>query len=115
MKSLSIRDLKNNPSMMTRYLGDNESVFITKHSNPIGITIPLKDDLFSVGIKKVVVLEQYKEGKISLGKMAEFLNISKKEAMNLLKNLDIDWLEYEQSELDDQINVAKEILKNDNI
>jgi len=32
MQSLAIRDLKNNPSNMTKYLENNEAVFITKHS-----------------------------------------------------------------------------------
>jgi len=37
MQTISIRDLKINPSNMTKFLERNESVFITKHSKPIGI------------------------------------------------------------------------------
>ena len=111
MQSVAIRDLKNNPSNMTKYLENNESVFITKHSKPIGITIPLNDDTLSIGLKKVVAIEQYKEGMISLGKMAEFLEISKKEAMHLLNRLGIDWLAYEKEEMDEQMKVAKAVVK----
>jgi antitoxin (DNA-binding transcriptional repressor) of toxin-antitoxin stability system len=111
MQTVAIRELKNNPSNMTKYLAENQSVFITKHSKPIGITIPLNDDTFSVGIKNVVALEQYKEGLISLGKMAEFLSITKQEAMHLLNRLDIEWLAYEDAELDEQISVAKKYAK----
>ena len=111
MQSVAIRDLKNNPSNMTKYLENNESVFITKHSKPIGITLPLNDDTLSIGLKKVVAIEQYKEGMISLGKMAEFLEISKKEAMHLLNRLDIDWLEYDKEDLDAQMKVAKSVAK----
>ena len=96
---------------MTKYLENNESVFITKHSKPIGITIPLNDDTLSIGLKKVVAIEQYKEGMISLGKMAEFLEISKKEAMHLLNRLNIDWLEYDKKDLDIQMKVAKGVAK----
>ena len=60
MKTVAIRDLKNNPSNMTKYLENNESVFITKHSRPIGVTLPLNDDTLSVGIKNLVAIEQYK-------------------------------------------------------
>jgi predicted HTH domain antitoxin len=111
MQSVAIRDLKNNPSNMTKYLENNESVFITKHSKPIGITIPLNDDTLSIGLKKVVAIEQYKEGMISLGKMAEFLEIGKKEAMHLLNRLNIDWLEYDKKDLDIQMKVAKGVAK----
>ena len=44
-----------------------------------------------------MAIEQYKEGLISLGKMAEFLSITKQEAMHLLNRLDIEWLEYEDA------------------
>lgn len=107
MQTVAIRDLKNNPSNMTKYLENNESVFITKHSKPIGITIPLNDDTLSIGLKKIVAIEQYKNGLISLGKMAEFLEIDKNEAMSLLNRLGIDWLEYTKEELHEQVNIAK--------
>jgi len=65
MQTVAIRDLKNNPSNMTKYLENNESVFITKHSRPIGITLPLNDDTLSIGIKNLVAIEQYQNGLIS--------------------------------------------------
>jgi predicted HTH domain antitoxin len=111
MQTVAIRDLKNNPSNMTKYLENNESVFITKHSRPIGITLPLNDDTLSIGIKNLVAIEQYKNGLISLGKMAEFLEITKQEAMSLVNRLGIDWLDYDQDELDSQFDVARKYAK----
>ena len=111
MRTIAIRDLKINPSNMTKYLEKNELVFITKHSKPIGITLPLNDDTLSIGLKNVVALEQYRHGLISLGKMAEFLEISKKEAMSLLNRLGIDWLDYNKNELDNQIDIARKYAK----
>ena len=111
MQSVAIRDLKNNPSNMTKYLENNESVFITKHSKPIGITLPLNDDTLSIGVKKLVALEQYKTGLISLGKMATLLDISKKEALHLLHTLQIDWLEYDEEELNAQVHSAAKYAK----
>ena len=107
MRSVAIRDLKNNPSNMTKYLENNESVFITKHGKPIGITLPLNDDTLSLGIKKLVAIEQYRNGLISLGKMAELLEISKEEAISLINHLDIDWLEYDENELNTQLDILK--------
>ncbi len=111
MKTVAIRDLKNNPSNMTKYLQNNETVFITKHSKPIGVTIPLNDDTLSLGLKKTVAIEQYKNGLISLGKMAEFLEISKKEARSLVNTLGIDWLDYSKEELEDEVKTIKKFAK----
>ena len=111
MQTVAIRDLKNNPSNMTKFLENNESVFITKHSRPIGITLPLNDDTLSIGIKNLVAIEQYQKGAISLGKMAEFLEISKEEARSLVHRLGIDWLGYEEEELESQVNIAKKYAK----
>lgn len=96
---------------MTKYLENNELVFITKHSRPIGVTLPLNDDTLSVGIKNLVAIEQYKNGLISLGKMAEFLEISKQEAMSLVNRLGIDWLDYDEAELNTQLDIAKKYAK----
>ena len=102
MQSVAIRDLKNNPSNMTKHLENGESVFVTKHGKPVGITLPLNNDVFSVGVKKAVAIELYKMGVVSLGKMAEILEIKKQEAMGLLNSADVDWLE------DNTDTIAKE-------
>jgi predicted HTH domain antitoxin len=115
MHTLAIRDLKNNPSNMTKFLENNESVFITKHSKPIGVTIPLCNDTLSIGVKNILVLEQYKNGLISLGKAAELLSITKDEAMSLFNRLGIDWLDYSDDEINNQTQIAKKYTKNDNI
>ena len=107
MQTVAIRDLKNNPSNMTKYLEKGESVFVTKHNKPIGITIPLNDDVLSMGIKKAVAIEQYRLGLISLGKLAQFLSISKQKAIRLLNDLKIDWLDYSAEEIEDQLQNAK--------
>lgn len=93
MEALAIRDLKNNPSNMTKHLSSGKSVFVTKHGKPIGITMPLNDDIFSIGVKKAVALELYKNELISLGKMAEILEIDKEEAMQLLDTQNISWID----------------------
>ena len=50
---------------------------------------------------------QYKRGLISLGKMAEYLSISKPEATRLVDRLGIDWLDYAPEELEEQVTSAR--------
>ena len=87
-------------------------VFVTKHGKPIGITIPLDDDSLSIGIKKAVALQLYKDESISMGKMAQMMGISKQEAMKLLNDLKIEWLEYTKDELEKEAEKIQKWIKN---
>ena len=57
----------------------------------------------------VLPLDYYRQGLISMGKMAELMDISKPEAMKLLNDLPIDWLDYTEKEIDDQASVLKKL------
>ena len=102
MHSVAIRDLKNNPSNMTKFLEKGEPVFVTKHGKPVGITLPINNDVFPLGIKKAVAVELYKMGVISLGKMAELLELKKQEAMSLLNSANVNWLEDDAKVIEDE-------------
>ena len=78
---------------MTKFLEKGEPVFVTKHGKPVGITLPINNDVFSLGVKKAVAVELYKMDVISLGKMAELLELKKQEAMSLLNSANVNWLE----------------------
>ena len=102
MHSVAIRDLKNNPSNMTKFLEKGEPVFVTKHGKPVGITLPINNDVFSLGVKKAVAVELYKMDVISLGKMAELLELKKQEAMSLLNSANVNWLEDDAKVIEDE-------------
>lgn len=89
---------------MTKHLEKGESVFVTKHGKPVGITLPLNNDVFSIGVKKAVAVELYKTGVISLGKMAELLELKKQEAMHLLNSINVNWLEDDAKVIEKEAN-----------
>jgi len=95
---------------MTKHLEQGESVFVTKHGKPLGITIPFSEEMLAMGMLKAVALEQYKQGLISVGKMAELMGMNKPKAMKLLNDLQIDWLDYTEDELDVQMKVLEKSL-----
>lgn len=78
------------------------------------IQLPV-DILYSLGIdktrieyfvKKNFLLELYREGRISLGRMAALLEVSRTEMLGILKDSKIP-LNYGVSELDEDIETAK--------
>ncbi len=75
------------------------------------------DLLYSLGIdkahleyfiKKNFLLELYREGKISLGRMAALLGLSRIEILGIMKDSNIP-LNYGVSELDEDIETAKRL------
>jgi len=78
------------------------------------IQLPV-DILYSLGIdntrfeyfvKKNFLLELYREGRISLGRMAALLEVSRTEMLGIMKDSKIP-LNYGVSELDEDIETAK--------
>ena len=103
MYSITIRDLKNNPAIMTHHLEEGRPVFVTKHGKPIGITLPFDDSLVNQSIKELFFFDLYKQGEISFGKLAEFLDVSKEHLRKMFVALDLPVIDYPPSEVDDEL------------
>ncbi len=91
---------------------------VAEHTQMIKTEIQLPVDiLYSLGIdktrmeyfvKKNFLLELYREGRISLGKMAALLGMNRTEMLGILKDSNIP-LNYGVSELDEDIETAKRL------
>jgi len=53
-------------------------------------------------VSKNIAIKLYKRGIISLGKMSEMLDISKKEAMSLLNSLNIVWIDEDYEVIEEE-------------
>lgn len=107
MYSIAIRELKNSPSNLTRCLEQDEYVFITKHGKPIGVAIPLSDDNLCFGLTRATALQAWKQGDISLGKMAELLRTDKAQLRETLSAMHLPIL---SEDVDEAIAEAKQLL-----
>ncbi len=104
MHSIAIRELRNNPASLTHCLERNEYVFITKHGKPIGVALPLTDENLSIGLAKAAALQAWRNGDISLGKMAELLEMPKDELRQLLARMNLPVLDYPVDEVADEVD-----------
>jgi len=98
MTSIAIRELRNSPSNLTRSLEQDEYVFITKHGKPIGVAVPLSNDNLRFGLTRATVLQAWKQGELSLGKMAELLETSKDELRKILAEMNIPVINQDANE-----------------
>jgi len=95
MQTIGIKDLQVNPAILTRSLEADEYTMITKRSKPIGLALSFNDTIITKGLKTSLMLDAYKKGLLSLGQVAEALDISKEKAMKLLSTIGIDVVEYD--------------------
>ena len=109
MKSITIRDIKNNPATMTGYLANGEPVFVTKHGKPIGVTLPLDDSIVNQSLKELLFFDLYKKGEISFGKLAEFLGVRKDKLRRMFASLDMPLIDYDVSEVARELKAFKNL------
>lgn len=95
MQTVAIRDLKTNPSVLSKPLENGEHIFITKRNKPIGITLPLSDRIFKSGLVEALAIDAWHEGSISLGKLAAMLQKDKLETMQMLSDLGYEPIDYD--------------------
>ncbi|MGB3919353.1 UPF0175 family protein [Thiothrix litoralis] len=104
MHAIAIRELRNNPASLTRSLEQNEYVFITKHGKPIGVAIPLTDENLQIGLTKATALQAWRNGDISLGKMAELVHMEKRELRHVLSSMGLPMIDYPADEVSAEID-----------
>jgi len=107
MNSIAIRELRNSPSNLTRSLEQDEYVFITKHGKPIGVAVPLSNDNLRFGLTRATALQAWKQGELSLGKMAELLQTDKAELRETLSAMHLPVI---NESVDDALEEAKKLL-----
>jgi antitoxin (DNA-binding transcriptional repressor) of toxin-antitoxin stability system len=89
MQAVAVKDLRNHPSHLTGPLERNEHVVITRHGKPIGVAVPLNDENLSIGLARATALQAWRAGEISLGKMAELVQMDKNELRALVAGLEL--------------------------
>ena len=109
MFSVTIRDIKNNPAMMTSQLEEGNSVFLTKHGKPIGVTLPLDDSMINQSIKELLYFDLYKKDEISFGKLAEFLGVNKRKLRKMFTTLEMPIINYEAKDVIDELKDFKNL------
>jgi len=108
MLSVGIKEIKNNPSVITNGVKDsNEYLFISKRGKPIAVAMSLDNEVFDYGFKKWILIKAYKKGDISLGQLSKALNLSYSDTMEMLGLLGIEVIDYD---LNDDINTLEKLL-----
>ncbi len=108
MLTIGIKELKNNPSILTKGVEDrDEYLFISKRGKPIAVAMSLDNEVFDHGFKKWVLIKAYKKGDLSLGQLAKALEQSYADTMEMLGVLGVAVIDYD---LDDELPTIEKLL-----
>jgi len=95
MTTIGIKDLQVNPAILTRTLESDEYAMITKRSRPIGLAVSFGDPVITRGLKTSLMIDAYQKGLLSLGQIAQALELSKQQTMQMLSTMGIDVVDYD--------------------
>lgn len=105
MLSVGIKELKDNPSMLTKAAEDGDMSILTKRGRPIGIMLPWSDEIIVKGYKEALSIEAFKSGLLTLSQLAEAIHITKAEALELIGKMNIPFIEHSTDEIQEELAV----------
>ncbi len=108
MLTVGIKEIKNNPSIISKGVEDRDNyLFISKRGKPIAVAMSLDNEVFEHGFKKWVLIKAYKKGDLSLGQLSKALELSYLDTMKMLGVLGIAVIDYD---LADEIETIEKFL-----
>ena len=106
MLTVGIKEIKNNPSIITKGVEDsNNYLFISKRGKPIAVAMSLDNEVFDHGFKKWILIKAYKKGDLSLGQLSKALEQSYQDTMQMLGVLGVAVIDYDLE--DDMLTIEK--------
>jgi len=107
MFSIGMKELKNNPKNLGDHLEHKELALITKRGKPIGIALPWDDSILGQGYRQTLAVRAFEGGALTLGQLADTMEISREEALMLLKTLGIAYIQRDAEELEEELEVLR--------
>lgn len=98
MQTVGIKELKTNPSVLSKAFEGREYLLITRRGKPIGIAAAFDDGVLDLGFKKWIAIRSFASGDLSLGQVAGVFEKTKEEMMRLLSGLGIPIADYDLAE-----------------
>jgi len=105
MKTIGIKSLQTNPSLLTHAFEKGEYSLITKHGTPIGIAVGFDSLILDEGLKNYLALKAFENGDLSFSQLANSLGKNKSETMLFLGSLNITFADYSLQEEEETIRL----------
>jgi predicted HTH domain antitoxin len=108
MVTIGIKELKNNPSIISKGVENRDDyLFISKRGKPIAVAMSLDNEIFDYGFKKWILIKAYAKGDLSIGQLSKALKLSYIDTMEMLGTLGMAVIDYD---LDDDLDTIEKLL-----
>jgi antitoxin (DNA-binding transcriptional repressor) of toxin-antitoxin stability system len=109
MLSVGIKELKDNPSMLTKAAQEGELSILTKRGKPIGIVLPWSDEIMIKGYKETLSFEAYKNGLLTLSQLSEIIKKEKAQTLQILGKMNIAYIDHQKTDIDEELAVLEKM------
>lgn len=103
MDAFSIRDLRERSGELVRELESGRLAVLTQHGRPVGVTVPLSEQLLQYGVPLALAVELFRTHTVSLGLAAKIAGLAYIEFVEELGRLGILVVDYDPAELSEEL------------
>ncbi len=105
MQTFSIRDLRDRSGELTREAEEGRLSLITKHGQPLLVTVPFTGDLLQHGVRKALAMSLLRSGDISVGKAAEIAGLAYVDFLPYVTALGLYAVDSDEAELAAELKI----------
>lgn len=111
METFSIRDLRERVGELTQQLETGHLSIITKHGQPLAVTVPVDEVLLKNGATFALATKLYDQGDVSLGYAAKMCGMAYVDFMQAMGAQGIAVIRYEPGELEAELETVRALFK----
>ena len=107
MQTFSIRELRERSGELSREAEEGRIALVTRHGQPLFVSVPFTEDLLQYGIHKAVAVNLYKNGELSAARAARLAQMSLQEFLVHVSDLGIPVVDFSPDELSQELAAFK--------
>ena len=97
MKTIGVRALRENPSVLTKSATKGEYLLITNRNTPVSLSIPFDDKLLNAGVHLSVAINLFEDNVLTLSKAAQLAKMSVESFLEQLSILGLDVVDQDET------------------
>ncbi len=109
MQTFSIRDLRDRSGELTREAEQGNLSVVTKHGEPLFVTIPFTDEVMQHGARFGLALQLYKQHSVSLGKAAQIAQLPYADFLFRAGRLGVPIIDYSAEEFNQEMALLERV------
>jgi predicted HTH domain antitoxin len=109
MQTFSIRDLRDRSGELTREAEEGRLSLVTKHGQPLFVTLPFTDEVMEHGARFGLALQLYKNHDVSLGKAAQIAQMPYADFLFRVGRLGIPVVDYSVEDFKQELATLEQL------